>query len=183
MPVVISMLRAVNVGGTGKIRMEALKALYESLGLRDVSTFIQSGNVVCRAQQRELPKLSRKIEDAIEESHGFRTDVILRTVPEMQHVVDRNPFAARPDVPPNKLLVTFLAGDPGEEARDRVRAIEISPEELQLDGREMYIYYPVGVGLSKLPSAKIGRALGTPGTARNWNTVLKLLEMGRAIGE
>lgn len=175
------MLRAVNVGGQGKIRMEALKALYESLGLRDVRTFIQSGNVVFRATQRQMPRLARRIEDAIEKSHGFRTGVILRTVAELREVVDRNPFASRPEINGGKLLVTFLMSDPGEDARCRVRAMQVSPEELHIDGREIYIYYPMGVGISKLPGGAIGRALGTPGTARNWNTVTKLLELASGL--
>jgi len=86
MTVVISMLRGVNVGGHNKIKMDALRALYVSLKLEDVTTFIQSGNVVFRTKERELGKIGKRIGDGIEKSFGFRPEVILRTVEEMRGV-------------------------------------------------------------------------------------------------
>lgn len=181
MPVLVSLLRGVNVGGHHKINMDALRTLCESLGLRHVQTHVQSGNVVFLAPPSKLPNLAARIETAIEKSCGFRPSAILRTTDELRDVVARNPFAARPDVPPNRLLVTFLAADPGPEARDRVRAIKTDPEELHIDGRELYIFFPDGIGRSKLPQAAIDKALQTPGTARNWNSVTQLLEMAEKL--
>lgn len=181
MPIVIALLRAVNVGGTSVIRMEPLRALCESLGFRDVRTYVQSGNLVFRTTARDLGKLARRIEDAIENEFGARPDVILRTAPELRDCVARNPFAERTGIESSKLLVTFLASEPTPDAREKLAAIEIAPEELHLIGRDMYTYFPNGIGISKLPSGAIAKALGTPGTGRNWNTVTRLLQMAEEL--
>src|SRR6266851_4700119 len=106
MAVVISLLRGVNVGGHHMIKMEALRALYESLGLRDAKTYVQSGNVVFKTQERDLVRLSKKIEDGIERKFGFRPHVIVRTPSDLRNVIARNPFAQRRGIEPNRLLVT-----------------------------------------------------------------------------
>src|SRR5665811_2227083 len=104
MPVIISMLRGVNVGAHNRIKMDALRALYESLGLRDPQTYVQSGNVVFRTDKRDLVALAKRIEDAIEQGFGFRPTVILRTSGELREVIARNPFAKRRGIEPTKLL-------------------------------------------------------------------------------
>jgi uncharacterized protein (DUF1697 family) len=177
MTVVISMLRGVNVGGHNKIKMDALRTLYESLDLVNPRTHIQSGNVIFAIKNKNMDGLAARIAGAIEKSFSVRCEVILRTAAELQDVIARNPFATRSGVPPNKLVVDFLASDPGPEARDRIRKLQGGPEELHLDGRELYIYFPDGQGRSKLPSSAIDKALKVPATARNWNTVTKLLEL------
>jgi uncharacterized protein (DUF1697 family) len=179
--VVISMLRGVNVGGHHLIRMDSLKALYESFGLLNVQTYVQSGNVIFATHERDLDQLAIAIETAIEQLSGFRCDVILRTVAELRDVMQGNPFATRKDIEPGKLLVTFLAKDPGQEARDKVLAMKIGPEELRMGFREYYVYFPNGAGRSKLPTAAIAKALKEPGTGRNWNSVTKMLEMAEKL--
>jgi uncharacterized protein (DUF1697 family) len=181
MTVVISMLRGVNVGGHNKIKMDALRALYVSLKLEDVTTFIQSGNVVFRTKERELAKVGKRIGDGIEKSFGFRPEVILRTVDEMRGVVARNPFAGRKDVEPGKLLVWFLAAEPEAEARKKVFTVKMEQEEIRIEERELYIYFPDGQGRSKLSMGAVERALKVSGTGRNWNSVLKLLEMAEGL--
>jgi uncharacterized protein (DUF1697 family) len=179
--VVISLLRGVNVGGKNKIKMDAFRALLESLGLRDVQTYVQSGNAVFRAKDGDLGKLARRIETAIEREFGFRPDVICRTTAEWRDAIARNPFAGRKGIEPGKLLVIFLSGHPEEAACAKVRAIKANPEELHLDGREIYIYFPDGAGRSKLPWASLDKMLKVAATGRNWNSVMKLLEMAEAL--
>ncbi|MBL0157035.1 MAG: DUF1697 domain-containing protein [Bryobacterales bacterium] len=174
---VILLLRGINVGGHHKIKMEALRALCESLGMTEVRTYIQSGNVVGKAGKQAPGALSRQLEDAIEKQEGFRPGVVARTAAELRAVMEQNPFTGRSDVLPNRLAVVFLAADPGDAARAEIRAMDLQPEELVIEGREMYIHFPNGMGNSKLPMPKIERILKTQGTARNWNTVEKLLEM------
>src|SRR3954471_23524170 len=111
MTVVISMLRGVNLGKR-RVKMDELRALYESLGLRDVANYVQSGNLVFRTKESDLGVLARRIETAIEKKFGFFAAVILRTTAEMRDAVSRSPFAARPDLHPSKLLVTFLNSEP-----------------------------------------------------------------------
>ena len=181
MTAVISMLRAVNVGGHNKIKMEALRALYESLKLRDAQTYVQSGNVIFRSDERDVARLTKRIEDGIERKFGFRPNVILRTAAEMREVIARNPFAKRRGIEPSKLLVSFLASDPGAEAREKVRQMKCDPEELQIAGQEPYIYFPNGSGRSKLSLARLEKTLKTPGTSRNWNSVTKMLETAERL--
>jgi uncharacterized protein (DUF1697 family) len=181
MAVIISMLRGVNVGGHNKIKMEALQALYESLKLQDAQTYVQSGNVIFRSEERDMARLAKRIEDGIERKFGFRPDVILRTAAEMREVVARNPFAKRRGIEPGKLLVSFLAGDPGEEGREKLRQMKCDPEELRFEGREIYIYFPNGAGRSKLPWAGMGKMLKTTATGRNWNSVTKMLAMAEGL--
>ncbi len=181
MTVIISMLRGVNVGGHNKIKMDALRALYESLKLRDAQTYVQSGNVIFRTDERDLARLAKRIEDGIERKYGFRPDVILRTAAEMKDLIARNPFAKRRGIEPSKLLVSFLASDPGEEAREKVRLTKCDPEELRIERRELYIYFPNGIGRSKLSWAALEKTLKTPGTGRNWNSVTKMLEMAEKL--
>lgn len=181
MAIIISMLRGVNLASHGRIKMDALRALYESLGLRDPQTYIQSGNVVFRTKERDLVRLGKRIEDAIESKFGFRPDVVLRTSSELRDAIRRNPFATRHGIDPSKLLVTFLAGDPDPEAREKVLRIKAEPEELRLDGRELYIYFPNGMARPKLSWAAIEKTLKTSGTGRNWNTVRKLLEIAETL--
>jgi uncharacterized protein (DUF1697 family) len=183
MAVIISLLRGVNLGPHRRIRMEDLRAVYESLKLRDVRTYVQSGNVVFTTAERDLRRLTGRLEQAIERRFGFHSDVIARTTSELRQVVARNPFATRRGIEPAKLVVTFLAADPGEPARGLVRAIETAPEELHIDGRELYVYFPNGQGRSKFPAAAVDKALSVSGTARNWNTVTKLLEIAEALEE
>jgi len=177
MPVLISLLRGVNVGGHHKVKMDELRALYESLGCEDVRTYINSGNVIFRTAERDLVRLRERIEDAIEQACGFRSEVILRTPSDLEGVIARNPFAARPGLDPRKLAIHFLAAAPSTTARDEVRAIDAAPEELHIDGRELYIYFTNGMARPKVSLAQVEKALRTCGTSRNWNTVRKLLEM------
>ena len=181
MTVIIAMLRGVNVGGHNLIKMEELRALCGKLKLRDVQTYVQSGNLVFRSDERDLAALAKKIESGIEKKFHFRPRVILRKVAEMRKVIARNPFANRRGIEPNRLLVTFLAGEPSAEAREEVRAMKTDPEEMHIDGQEAYIYYPNGMARPKLSWPAVERVLKVTGTARNWNSVTKLLEMAEKM--
>jgi uncharacterized protein (DUF1697 family) len=180
MPVVISMLRGVNVGGHNKVKMDALRELYESLGLRDAQTYVQSGNVVFSTKEKNVGALAKQIEDAIESRFGFRSGVVLRTIPELRDVIVRNPFARRANIEAGKLLVTFLAQEICRETCDEIHKINTGPEEVRIGERELYIYFPDGMGRSKLWPA-VEKALKKSGTGRNWNTVTKLLEMAEKL--
>lgn len=181
MAVVIAMLRAVNVGGHNKIKMEALRTLCKSLKMRDACTYVQSGNVIFKTDERNLALLAERLQKAIERDFGFRPEVILRTSAELNDVMARNPFAKRRDIEPSKLLITFLAGEPAPEARDQVLNIKTDPEELRMDGREIYIYFPNGMARPKVSWPRIERILKTPGTGRNWNSVTKILEIAEQL--
>ena len=161
--------------------MDALRKMYESIGLENPQTFVQSGNVIFRTKERDLDRIARRIEEAIERTFGFRSDCIIRTCAEMRDVIRKNPFAKRDGIEPNKLLITFLASDPGAAAREKVLAIKGDPEELFAHGRELYIYYPNGLARPKLSWPVLEKVLKTSGTGRNWNSVTKMLEMAEKL--
>jgi uncharacterized protein (DUF1697 family) len=175
------MLRAVNVAGHQKISMEALKTLCVSMGLKDVKTYIQSGNIVFREHGKTPEKLARTLENGIEAKFGFRPAVLVRTVAEMRAVITNNPFAQRDEVQPNKLLVVFMNSAPVQKTVDQVLTLPCDPEEIHILGREIYIYYPEGMARPKVPLARLERILQCSSTGRNWNTVNKLLAMAKEL--
>ncbi len=180
MAVVIGLLRGVNVGGHNKVKMDALRELCGSLKLSGACTHLQSGNVVFKAPDRSVATLAAKIEGGIERTFGFHSDVILRTPAEMAEIIAKNPFASR-GVEPARLLVYFLARDPGDEAREKISKMDTGPEEVHVCARELYVYFPNGMARPKLSFAALDRALKTPATGRNWNTVTKLLEIALGL--
>jgi uncharacterized protein (DUF1697 family) len=171
----------VNVGGHHKIKMDELRQLYESLGLRHAQTFIQSGNVICTVSARELPKVCQRIAKAIEEKYGFSCDVVARTVDELREALARNPFASRPDLDPAKLLINFLAADPDADGCVKVAALKFEPDEMHIDGRHAYIYFVSGLARPKLQWPVVARHLKTSGTGRNLTTVQKLLALAEQL--
>jgi len=185
MPVLISMLRGVNVVGRNKIKMDALRALYESLKFDSPRTYIQSGNVIFRTSSRKTEKdsaaVAKKIQNAIERKFGFRPEVILRTTDELRKAIAASPFASHRNLEPSKVLVTFLAAAPGPDVHATLRGLKGYPEELHLKGRELYIYFPNGVGQAELPWSKVEKLTQTAGTARNWNSVTQMLAIAEEM--
>jgi len=181
MPVIVSMLRGVNVGAHNRIKMDALREVYLSLKLEDPRTYVQSGNVLFRTKEKSGALLARKIQGAIERKFGFCPEVILRTPDELRKALAANPFRNRRDVEPGKLLVTFLSAEPGPEVGATLDGLKSYPEEIHLKGRELYIYFPNGAGRSKLAWSSVERLLKVTGTARNLNSVTKMLEMAEEM--
>ena len=181
MAVIVSLLRAVNVGGHAVIKMADLKSLYESLKFRDVQTYVQSGNVVFRTDTSDLKALSKKIQTAIEKRFKVSPGVLLRTTKDLRDIVAANPFAKRSDVLPAKLLVSFLQEELSRDAATELKKLPLKGEELIPAKRELYIYFPDGMGKSKLPWRIVEKLCITPGTGRNWNTVTKLLAMAEEL--
>lgn len=181
MPVMVCMLRGVNLGGHKLIKMESLRELCHSLHLRDARTYIQSGNVVFATDERDPKRLSECLEEAIEQQFGFRPRVLVRTTAELRSAIARNPFAGRDNIEPGKLLVNFLAEKPSMAAKKNLEALDITPDELRVTGREMFIYFPKGQGQATLKWPPVDRILNQPYTGRNWNTVNKLLSMAEEL--
>jgi uncharacterized protein (DUF1697 family) len=129
----------------------------------------------------EPSALAGKLEDAIERDFGFRPAVVVRTVPELRQVVAANPFAEQAEIAPSRLLVVFMAAAPDRKAREQVLAMPCEPEELRIEGRELYVYYPNGMARPKIPLARIEKLLQTPSTGRNWNTVTRLMALAEVL--
>lgn len=182
MPVnpVIALLRGINVGGNKMVAMADLRELLTKLGFTEPRTLLQSGNVVFGSDRRTPAKLEQFLEAELMKRFGMQVDFFVRTTDEWKRVVARNPIPAEAKRDPSHLLVMFLKDAPDA---DRVKALQAAitgREIIRADGREAYIVYPDGIGRSKLTNALIEKKLGTRGTARNWNTVLKLDALARA---
>ena len=169
----VALLRAVNLGGRNRVPMAELRALLGSRGFEDVVTYVQSGNVVLRSA-KGLQATAGAIEHELAKAFGVTSKVLLRTPGELRRIARANPFAGRED-DPRRLLVVFLSRRPGTVSKldpDR------SPrDEFSLRGREIYLHLPNGFGRSKLTVAYFEQALGVEATARNWQTVLKLVDL------
>lgn len=165
----IALLRAVNVGGTGKLPMSELAAMCEALGYGQVKTWIASGNGVFTSDHAEA-RVKAGIEAQLLAWAGKPVGVVVRTAAQMRGVLAANPF---PEAAPNRMVAIFLDTPPGELEGMRNR----KDEEIRLGEREIYVHYPGGMGQSKLviPAARTG-------TARNMNTIAKLADMAAALG-
>jgi uncharacterized protein (DUF1697 family) len=175
----IALLRAVNLGGGSTVRMEDLRRWVAGCGFRDVRTWIQSGNVVFRGPRSPAAETEHRFEEAIEHAAGYRTSVFVRTAEEWSSVLAENPFPREAVRDPGRLTVLVLKGSPAPSSWAALRDAIVGRETVRDAGRIGYVYYPDGQGRSRLTTSVIERALGTPGTIRNWNTVTKLAEMSQ----
>jgi uncharacterized protein (DUF1697 family) len=162
----VALLRAVNVGGTGKLPMSELKQMCEELGFSAVRTYIASGNVVFASRKSEAA-IKAALEQRLEAYAGKPVGVILRSASEMAEVAAKNPF---PKAKPNYTVAIFLDGAPPADTLAGVRGR--LDEEIRLGRREIYVHHPSGMGKSKLVIAA-----AKSGTARNMNTITTLAEM------
>lgn len=176
-----ALLRGVNVGGNKIIKMEQLRTLCESLGLSGAQTYLQSGNIVFRSEEKSREKLARRIEDGIEKKFGFEARVVVRSSADLRRVIEKNPFGTGKPRNPSLLQVMFLDGKPEVRAFAELRSSYSGPEEMHIGGEELYLYYPNGSGRSKLTNDLIQRKLQVTGTARNWNTVEKLFQLTEGL--
>ncbi|MCI0548248.1 MAG: DUF1697 domain-containing protein [Candidatus Rokubacteria bacterium] len=178
----MAFIRGINVGGKHLIPMEVLRGLCAKVGLADARTYIQSGNVVFRAGKREMSRAEAALAGAVEAERGFRPSVAVRTLADLRRVASARPFGGRRDLEPGKLLVMFLTGEAGPGAAEAIGALKTNPERIELSGREAFLYFPNGIGKSKLALATVERALKASGTTRNWNTVTTMLAMAEELG-
>jgi uncharacterized protein (DUF1697 family) len=173
----IALLRAINLGAHNRISMTALREMLADMGMRDVRTLVQSGNVVFEARTRSTAALEKDLERATAARLDVTTDYVVRTPDEWRSVVARNPFVKEAVAKPNLAFVMALKRAPDRKAVAALEAWVAGPERLRVDARHVYLVYPGGIGRSRLTGALIEKRLGVRGTARNWNTVLKLAEM------
>jgi uncharacterized protein (DUF1697 family) len=174
-PTYIALLRGINVGGGKKVPMAALKGAFEDFGAEHVQTYIQSGNVVFTHAAKSEATLVADVEAMIAAHTGFTVDVMLRTAAQMKAVVAKNPY---PDATGTALHVLFFAANVDKAALAKLDLDRFAPEEASAVGRELYLFLPNGMGRAKLPP--VLSKLKVPTTARNWNSVTKLLAMAQA---
>lgn len=172
----IAILKGINVSGHKKILMADLKALIETLGYKNVSTYIQSGNIIFTATQT-AEKVRIAIEKAIQQQYNFDVPVIVRSANELQDIIINNPFINKEGVDIDKLHVTFLEHTPDEEQLAAMRQYNYPPDEFSIAGKEVFLHCPVSYGETKLSNAFFEKKLKMNATTRNWKTVGKLAEL------
>lgn len=177
MRVAVSLLRGINVGGRNKIRMADLRDMYRDLGLSNVQSLLQSGNVLFETAEADLAGVGRELEAAIRAAFGLDIHVILRSSAEFDEVFSRHRFSDAQLLEPRKIAVVFLSDAADGAAVDQLRESNPGQEILQANGRELYIFYSDGMARSKLDSSRIERALGLHSTARNWNTCTRISKL------
>jgi uncharacterized protein (DUF1697 family) len=173
----IALLRAVNVGGR-VVKMAELLRVFEAMGFGRIQTYIQSGNVLF-ASDESPAALRGRIEPEIEAAFGFPVTVVLRTTAELERAVAQCPFAAESASEHKGLYVAALATIPAPEGADRLRVAYNGSDEWRIVGREVYLLYYQGAGVSKLTNALLERHLGVAATSRNWRTITTLARMAR----
>jgi uncharacterized protein (DUF1697 family) len=174
MPTHVALLRGINVGGRKMVAMDYLRALLEDLKFAEVRTLLQSGNVVFQSDTVRGAALERLLEDQIEKRFEQPVTCLVRTAAEWKAIVASNPFLKEAQTDPGRLVVMCLKKATTEEDVESLRKAIRGPETVRAKEKQLYIIYPAGQGTSKLTNALIEQKLGIRGTARNWNTVLKL---------
>jgi uncharacterized protein (DUF1697 family) len=170
----IGLVRALNVGGRNSATSAALRELFAACGIKDARTLLNSGNVVFRSPGRAGPALERVLEKASVKHLGLELDYMVRSAAQWKEIVAGVPLAAEAKRDPSHLILMCMKAAPAAKAVAALQTAIRGPEVVRARGSELYISYPTGVGTSKLTVALIERTLGTRGTGRNWNTVLKL---------
>jgi uncharacterized protein (DUF1697 family) len=180
MPFQIGLLRAINVGGRNRVAMAALRDMLAELGFRDVQTLLQSGNVVFRGGRSTGAALEKLLEAETKQRLAVEVDYVVRTEKDLQTVIAQNPFKNEARLDPGHLVVMFLKSAAQAKQVAALEGAIRGRETLRAAGKHLYIVYPDGIGVSKLTGALIEKHLATRGTARNWNTVLKLAALCQA---
>lgn len=172
MTVYVALLRGINVGGKHKVSMPQLRSLAESLGYQDVSTYINSGNLILRSRKQRAT-LVRELKKGIADEFQLSIDVVVRSADEIIRALKTNPF---PEGDPSRVMVAFLSGRPAPGAHDAVAEVATTRERYRFAGEELYLDCADGVADSKL-AAQLPKLLGVSATVRNIRTVDKLVEL------
>lgn len=171
----IALLRGINVGGKNILPMKELRSILENLGLENVQTYIQSGNVVFESDKKDLNNLSDSLGRAIKKSHGFEPNVMILSREDFRQAMQQNPFPEA-ETNPKTLHLSFLKEAPLNPDLIGLDSVKAESENFKLKGKVFYLHAPEGIGRSKL-AAKAEKLLGVSATARNWRTVSKIAEM------
>lgn len=171
----IALFRGINVGGNNILPMLELVTVLEDLGLINIKTYIQSGNVVFQSKEIDSVELSQKICAAIKERRGFMVQVIILDIDELKNAIGSNPFTEI-NAEPNALHFFFLSSLPEHSDLQALEIVKKDSEQFRLIDKIFYLYAPEGIGRSKLVM-KVEKILGVAVTARNWRTVSKIMEM------
>ncbi|TVY03927.1 DUF1697 domain-containing protein [Paenibacillus cremeus] len=175
----IALLRGINVSGQKIIKMDALKAMFESMPFHHVRTYIQSGNVMFDAAETDAEQLRASIEDMLKQALGYAVPVIVRSLTELEEAIRVCPFEVSQLREGEKVYVTFLAQPPALEAIQKLESYRNEVDDFQVRGKDVYVLCRGNYGRSQFSNTFLEKKLGAAATTRNWDTVLKLAEISR----
>ena len=176
----ISLLRGINVSGKNSIKMDALKNSFAQLGLKDIKTYIQSGNIVFRYKKEVPQKLAGRIKEQIQNDFSIDVPVQVFSLDKFKQLVAGNPFATESSKDISFMHVTLLAAAPENPDISAIESKKAAGEEIAIFGDAVYLYCPIGYGRTKLNNNFLESKLKVSATTRNWKTTLKLLELASA---
>ena len=179
----ISILRGINVSGQKIIKMDALRKVYENIGLKNVTSYVQSGNVVFTATTIDANKLELMISAEIKKGFGFDVPVIVLPVAKLKEVIENNPFLKDRNKDTSFVYVTFLASKPDPYNAQTVEDKKGTGEEIFFTDNAVYVYCPGGYGRTKLTNNFIEKKLNVGATTRNWKTTNELLKIAHQISK
>lgn len=180
MTVYIALLRGINVSGQKLIKMVELKRMFEEMGFGKVPTYIQSGNVLFESEKK-ADVLRPQIEQRIEAVFGFQVTVAIRTLEEMERIVQHCPFPEKDLLEGEQLYISLLAETPDQKGIDRLLACSSEVDDYRIVGSEVHILLRQSIRKSMFNNNFLERKLGVPATTRNWQTTKKLVELGKAM--
>ncbi|WP_167020287.1 DUF1697 domain-containing protein [Chitinophaga sp. Cy-1792] len=173
----IALLRGINVSGSKIIKMELLREIFESMQLKDVRTYIQSGNVVFKSAIKDEEKLSELVHKGLEKALGYKVEVVLRTPAELKRLINKHPYGKIAAEETRKLYVAFLPVAPATADLEKFIALQSEQEQFHFHERELYIAIDKAMLKPKFTNNILEKKLKIFATTRNWATVNKLLEM------
>jgi len=177
MPKYIALLRGINVSGRNKIIMSDLRILFEELGFSEVTSFIQSGNVIFRSEERDTKRLEQQIEIAIEKIYGFLVPVIVITKSKIEKILEENPFKPEQKGDDSKIYYVFLKDVPKKEAKESLEDLKFENERFFMSKDFIYLKCLIGMGDAKLNNNLFEQKLKVKATTRNHKTTTKLMEL------
>ncbi len=173
----ISILRGINVSGKNLIKMTGLRTSFENLGFSDVTTYVQSGNIIFSGKKTSLKKLEQSIHQQIKKDFGFEIPTIVLTMEVLEKVISGNPFLKDPKKDPAFFHVTFLGSKPEKVDMKEIEAKKQEEEEIIFENNVLYLYCPLGYGNTKLNNNFLEKKLKVNATTRNWRTTNELLKL------
>lgn len=174
----IALLRGINVGAKRKILMVDLRQLFDELGFIDVTTYIQSGNVLFNTDQTKTNKeIATEIEQAIAAAYDFEVSVIIRTANEINKLITENPFAIPDEIEVNKHHLTLLKEAPGAEALEKIQSYDFAPDQYIIKNKDVFVYHQGRYSDTKLGNAFFEKKLKVVATTRSMKTILKLADL------
>lgn len=173
----LALLRGINVSGHNMMKMDALQSMLESVGFKNVQTYIQSGNVFVDSEEESAASVGFKIKHEIFKAFGHEVPVVVISKEDLESCFKNSPYLREKDVDSKKLYVAFLSNSLRSESINDLKISQFKPDEAVIDGNKIFIKYAVGAGKTRLDQKYIEKKLNLIATIRNWNTVTQLLKM------